>query len=50
MGRKPAFLMLAATALLGGTAALAVEGSSGGSAPSMSAPKYDTAAEYRLGI
>ena len=50
MGRKSAFLMLAAASLLGGTAALAVEGSSGSSSPSISAPGYDPAAEYRKGI
>ena len=50
MVRTPAFLMLTAAALLGGGAVLANEGGSGGSAPSMSAPSYDPAAEYRKGI
>jgi tetratricopeptide (TPR) repeat protein len=50
MIRTPAFLILTAATLLGGGAVLANGGGSGGSAPSMSAPSYDPAAEYRTGI
>lgn len=50
MRRNPPFIIGIAILLLGGTAVLANPGGSGGNAPSMSAPDYDPAAEYRKGI
>lgn len=49
MGRTMRLTLLA-SALAAGGAALANPGGSGGSGPSMSAPDYDPAAEYRKGI
>lgn len=55
MGRTSRLALLTAALLAGGTALVANPGggsggSSGSSAPSMSAPDYDPAAEYRKGI
>src|SRR5688572_8802614 len=55
MGRTARLTLLAAALLTGATGLIANPGggsggSSGGSAPSMSAPDYDPAAEYRKGI
>lgn len=50
MGRTARLTLLTATLLGGATALVANPGGSGGSAPSMSAPDYDPAAEYRTGI
>jgi len=50
MGRTVRSTLLAAALVAGATALVANPGGSGGSAPSMSAPDYDPAAEYRTGI
>ena len=50
MGRTSRLTLLMAALLAGGTGLLANPGGSGGSSPSMSAPSYDPAAEYRKGI
>ena len=50
MGRSAHRALLAAALLAGATAAAANPGGSGDSSPSMSAPDYDPAAEYRAGI
>jgi tetratricopeptide (TPR) repeat protein len=52
MGRKSRLTLLAAALLTGGTALVANPGggSGGSGTPSMTAPRYDPAAEYRAGI
>ncbi|HET9638067.1 MAG TPA: tetratricopeptide repeat protein [Allosphingosinicella sp.] len=50
MGRTARLTLLAAALLTGATALVANPGGSGDSSPSMSAPDYDPAAEYRNGI
>ncbi|HYD38177.1 MAG TPA: tetratricopeptide repeat protein [Allosphingosinicella sp.] len=50
MGRIPRSALLAAALLGSGADLLANPGGSGGSSPSMSAPSYDPAAEYRKGL
>ena len=50
MGRTARLTLLTAALLAGATALGANPGGSGDSAPSMSAPDYDPAAEYRAGI
>lgn len=50
MGRTPRFTLLLAALLGAGSALTANPGGSGGSGPSMSAPGYDPAAEYRKGL
>ncbi len=50
MGRTARLTLLTAALLGGATALVANPGGSGDSAPSMSVPDYDPAAEYRTGI
>jgi tetratricopeptide (TPR) repeat protein len=50
MGRTMRATLLASAMMAGGGALLANPGGSGSSPPSMSAPNYDPAAEYRNGI
>jgi tetratricopeptide (TPR) repeat protein len=50
MGRTARLTLLTAALLAGATALVANPGGSGDSSPSMSAPDYDPAAEYRAGI
>jgi len=50
MGRISRLTLLAAALLASGSALVANPGGSGSSSPSMSAPSYDPAAEYRNGI
>lgn len=50
MGRTARSTLLTAALLAGATALVANPGGSGGSSPSMSAPDYDPAAEYRAGV
>jgi tetratricopeptide (TPR) repeat protein len=50
MGRTARLTLLVAALAAGGSALVANPGGSGGDSPSMSAPSYDPAAEYRKGI
>jgi tetratricopeptide (TPR) repeat protein len=50
MGRTARLTLMTAALLAGATALVANPGGSGDSSPSMSAPDYDPAAEYRTGI
>ena len=50
MGRTGRLTLLTAALLGGATALPAMPGGSGDSAPSVSAPDYDPAAEYRTGL